>query len=133
MFPTCKYVKGFVLRPTNLQADLLEIYSSLSFVGGLILLNLLERDIPHNLLIADRGCTMYIIPRQHESKQANLDKLRCGFFEISGLAICWEKDFYDKLDKATFEEYLTKYVSLPDKEFDQIKEDLKKSLIKSYK
>lgn len=57
-------VKGFVLTPLDPKADQAEIFNSLSFVFGLFINEILDRNIPHNILIVDSGKTIYILPRK---------------------------------------------------------------------
>jgi hypothetical protein len=116
-------VRGLVIRPTDEDADFGEIYTSMSYVAGTITNILLEKDIAHNLIFSDKGRTIYIIPRQHESVQ-NQKNLKCGFFEIGGLAICRNKEFYDNITAQTFEEALKKEVSLSDQEFESLKKEI---------
>jgi ATP adenylyltransferase/5',5'''-P-1,P-4-tetraphosphate phosphorylase II len=114
-------VRGFVLRPIEENAELGDIYSSISFVAGTITNYLLEKLIPHNLIVADKGLTIYIIPRQHEDTY-KIKSLRCAWLEIAGLALCRDEETYNTLTKKGFEEILTNHVSLTEKEFGDIRE-----------
>jgi len=114
-------VRGFVLKPFEEKAELADVYSSLSFVAGTITNYLLEKEVPHNLLFADSGLTIYIIPRQHEKVRKN-ETLQCAWLEIAGLAICRSEEYFNKIDKDSYEEVLTKEVSLSEKDFNALKE-----------
>lgn len=73
-------VKGYVLSPLDSKAEQSAIYSSLAFVFGLIVNELLEQNIPHNAVMLDSGNTIYIMPRKF-STETN----RTAFLEMSGV------------------------------------------------
>ena len=114
-------VKSLAIRPYDINADIGDIYSSLSFVAGAITNILLEKNIPHNLLISDKGTTIYIIPRTYE-KEIHEDKIRCTWLECSGVAICRNKKFYDAINKKEFEKILSDEVSITKTEFKELKD-----------
>lgn len=82
---------------------------------------MLEKEIPHNLIFADLGQTIYIIPRQHESLHQN-ETMKCAWMEVAGLAICRDEETYNTITTKSFEEILAAQVSLDEKEFNEIKE-----------
>ena len=110
-----------VIRPFDINVDIGEIYSSLSFVAGAITNILLEKNIPHNLIISDKGKTIYIIPRIYEKEIQN-DNLRCAWLECSGVAICRNKNFYESITKKEFEKILSDEVSISETEFKELKD-----------
>lgn len=112
-----------VVRAQDEKADPAEIYKSIAFATGTICNMMLEQNIPHNLIFSNHGRTVYIIPREFESKQ-DKSKMNCGFFEIAGLAICKDKDFYDKLTLKEYEAFLSQCVSLNSKKFKAFKEEV---------
>jgi len=124
-------VRAFVLKPFEEKAELADIYSSLSFVAGTITNYLLEKEIPHNLLFSDNGQTIYIIPRQHENSHKN-ESIKCAWFEIAGLVLCRDEEFYNKVDKNIFEEVLKKEVSLSEADFNVLKDDALAVFRKNY-
>lgn len=116
-------VRGFVLKPFDEKAELGDIYSSVSFVAGTITNYLLEKEIPHNLIVSDIGQTVYIIPRQHQDKQEKT-AFKCAWLEIAGLALCKSEDAYEKVTKEAYEDVLENQVSLKQADFDAIKDSV---------
>ena len=45
------------------DVDLSEIHTSLAYVAGTITNLLLDKNIPHNILISNQGKNIFIIPR----------------------------------------------------------------------
>lgn len=118
-------VRGIVLKPIEENADLGDTFSSLSFVAGTITNYLLEKSIPHNIIFSDVGTTVYIIPRQHEDNYKT-KAMKSAWLELSGLIVCRDAETYDKISKEGFEEILREQVSLGEKEFNEVKEDVLK-------
>lgn len=118
-------VRGIVLRPIEEKAELGDVYSSLSFVAGTITNYLLENAIPHNIVFADVGMTIYIIPRKHEDEH-KWKSMKSAWLELAGLIICRDEEAYNTVSQKSFEDVLRDQVSLPEKEFDKIKEDVLK-------
>jgi len=120
--------RTFVIRPIDKNADIGDIYSSLSFAVGALTNILLDKNIPHNIFISEKGYCIYITPRIYE-KDVHDDNMKCAWLEIAGVAICRNKKFYESITQEVFEKILQTEVSLSDKDFDE----LKSTIIKFFK
>jgi hypothetical protein len=83
---------------------------------------MIDKNIPHNILIADDGMTMYIIPRKFDLLIENVNfftsfETLCGFIKCK-VEMAYKSMKYDEFVKRM------QNVSLKDTEFTQIKEDL---------
>ena len=74
-----------MLSPLDDKADQSDIFSSLSFVFGLVVNELLEQNIAHNVIFMNAGRTIYIIPRKFQT-EAN----RAAWLEFAGVFLCKE-------------------------------------------
>jgi len=124
--------KTIVIQPMDTNTDIGKIYSSLSFAAGAITNILLENNIPHNILMSEKGCCIYIVPRKYEKDRQD-DNMNCSLFEISGLAVCKNKDFYDNLTKEEYEKILKAEASLNDYDFTELKTKIEKFFKSAYK
>lgn len=57
----------------------------MSFVFGLIVNELLESNIPHNIVICDGGYSIYIIPRKFQT-----EKNMAAWLQFAGIHVCTE-------------------------------------------
>ena len=60
---------------------------ALSHTAGIVLNYLIDQNIPHNILIADEGMTLYIIPRKFDLLIENIQfftsfETLCGFIKF---------------------------------------------------
>ena len=113
------------------ETSLEDAQEALAHTAGVVLNYMIDKNIPHNLLIADDGMTMYIIPRKFDLLIENVTfftsfETLCGFIkckvEMSYKSMKYE-DLYKRLNTA---------VSLKDTEFNQIKEDLIQKFLTEY-
>eukprot|EP01016_Furgasonia_blochmanni_P003727 TRINITY_DN11462_c0_g1_i2.p1 TRINITY_DN11462_c0_g1~~TRINITY_DN11462_c0_g1_i2.p1 ORF type:complete len:387 (-),score=63.45 TRINITY_DN11462_c0_g1_i2:114-1274(-) len=116
-------VRTLVLSPANKEADIGDIFSSLSFVAGTVTERLLQNNVPHNILFSDKGNTVYIFPRKFETENANED-IRCATLEIAGIAICRNLACYKELTLEKFHEILREEVSLKIDQFNKLVDDV---------
>jgi len=81
-------LRTLVLSPdideTNEDASLEDAQEALSHTAGIVLNYLIDLNIPHNILIADEGMTIYIIPRKFDLLIENVSfytsfESLCGF------------------------------------------------------
>jgi hypothetical protein len=62
-------VRTLVLSPDiapDSDTSLEDAQEALAHAAGVVLNHLIDKNIPHNLLIADEGMTIYIIPRKFD-------------------------------------------------------------------
>lgn len=92
---------------------------------------LIDQNIPHNILIADDGMTLYVIPRKFDlliervSFYTSFESL-CGFVKFKN------KQAYDQVSHEDFFEQLKSNVSLGKEDFDRMKEELVAKFTKEY-
>lgn len=68
------------------------VQNSIANCVNLILTDLIDAEIPHNLLISDKGHTFYVIPRQFDD--ANLPLNTC-WNDVSGVITVRDKNLFD--------------------------------------
>jgi hypothetical protein len=88
---------------------------SISSFVNIILSTLIDSSIPHNILIADKGQTFYIIPRRHVD-QDNLPINTC-WNDLCGLVTYKEEDAFNQGEP---EKILSEYVSLDDSLYEEL-------------
>ena len=69
---------------SNQEASLEDAQEALAHTAGIVLNYLIDQNIPHNILIADEGMTLYIIPRKFDLLIENVSfftsfETLCGF------------------------------------------------------
>jgi len=90
---------------------------------GVVLNYLIDKNIPHNLLIADEGMTVYLIPRKFDLLIENVNFFT-SFETLCGFVKCKVEPAYKALKYEEFYKRVQAGVSLKDSEFNMIKEDL---------
>jgi hypothetical protein len=113
------------------ETSLEDAQEALSHTAGIILNYLIDNNIPHNILVADEGMTLYIIPRKFDLLIENVSfftsfETLCGFVKFK------TQDAYDKVDIATLNQQLKDFVSLTDVDFDRMKQELVEKFLKEY-
>jgi len=123
-------VRSFVISP-DIQEDseqgLEEALDSLTHCVGVILNHLIDRNIPHHILITDEGMTMYVIPRKFDLIIENVTFFT-SFETLCGFVRCKTESSYKGMDAAEFTKRVSGQVSLDDKGF----EDLKKEIVNKF-
>ena len=83
-------LKTLILSPdideANEEASLEDAQEALAHTAGIVLNYLIDLNIPHNLLVADEGMTIYIIPRKFDLLIENVSfftsfETLCGFLK----------------------------------------------------
>lgn len=103
----------------------------MSHAAGVVFNYLIDKNIPHNLLIADEGMTMYIIPRKFDLLIENVNFFT-SFETLCGLVKCKVETSYKNLRYEEFDKRLQAGVSLKDTEFATIKQDLIEKFLSEY-
>ena len=119
-------VRTLILSPdvnSESEASLEDAQEALAHTAGVVLNYLIDKNIPHNLLLADDGMTIYIIPRKFDLLIENVNfftsyETLCGFIK------CKSEIAYKNFKVDDFKKRVTAGVSLKESEFDQIKADL---------
>jgi hypothetical protein len=127
-------VRTLVLSPeiTNeSEASLEDAQESLAHAAGVVFNYLIDKNIPHNLLIADEGMTMYILPRKFDLLIENVNFFT-SFETLCGLVKCKVETSFKSLKHDEFVKRVSGGVSLKDTEFAQIKQDLIEKFLTEY-
>lgn len=127
-------VRTLILSPditADSEASLEDAQEALSHTAGVVLNFLIDKNIPHNLLIADEGMTIYIIPRKFDLLIENVNfftsfETLCGFIKNK------VETGYKNIKHEEFVKRLSGGVSLKDNEFEDIKEELIQKFLSEY-
>lgn len=92
---------------------------SISHVVDTILAILLEKEVPHNLLISNQGKTIYVIPRKFH--QSELTFNTC-WNDICGLPTFKEEEKFNSFKETDYIEILQNNVTVSKEEFSQFTE-----------
>jgi hypothetical protein len=84
---------------------------------------LIDNNIPHNILMADEGMTMYIIPRKFDLLIENINFFT-SFETLCGFIKCQSRQAYESMDEAELVKKLENCVSYGEKEFNDLKNTL---------
>lgn len=105
--------------------------ASVAHAVGVILNILIDNNIPHNLLIADQGETVYVIPRKFDLL-INAINFSTEFNDLCGLVKCKDEKSFESLTEAQYQKFLKKDVALNAETFDKVKSDLISKFTKEY-
>lgn len=83
-------VRALVISPdisASSEASLEDAQEALAHAAGVVINYLIDKNIPHNLLIADEGMTLYLIPRKFDLLIENISfstgfETLCGFVKV---------------------------------------------------
>ena len=91
-------LKTILLSPdideTKEDASLEDAQEALAHTAGIVLNYLIDMNIPHNILIADEGMTLYIIPRKFDLLIENVSFFT-SFETLSGFIKCKTENAYN--------------------------------------
>ena len=104
---------------------------ALAHVAGVVLNYLIDKNIPHNLLIADEGMTLYIIPRKFDLLIENVS-FNTSFETLCGFVKCKIESAYKTMKYDEFQKRLSSSVSLKESEFAAIKQDIIQKFMTEY-
>lgn len=127
-------VRALVLSPeitSESEASLEDAQEALAHTAGVVFNYLIDKNIPHNILIADEGMTMYIIPRKFDLLIENVSfftsfETLCGFIKTKSEVA------YKNMKSEDVKKRMTAGVSLKENEFDAIKKDLMDKFLTEY-
>ncbi len=112
--------------------ELEDAQEALAHAAGVVLNHLIEANIPHNILIADDGMTMYIIPRKFDMLIENV-QFFTSFESLCGFVKFKTEAGYQNTTWAEVSEALSTQVSMPQQEFDALKNTLVEKFLSEYK
>ena len=97
--------------------EIVSLEDSIAHVVDTILAILLEKEVPHNLLISNEGRTIYVIPRKFH--QSELVFNTC-WNDICGLPTFKEEEKFKNFEEIDFVEILQNNVSISKEEFENL-------------
>ena len=103
----------------------------MAHAAGVVLNHLIEANIPHNILVADEGMTMYIIPRQFDMLIENV-QFFTSFESLCGFVKFKTEQAYQDSTWAEVSESLKTQVSMSQPDFDNIKNALVDKFLSEY-
>lgn len=93
--------------------------------------HLIDRNIPHNILIADEGMTLYIIPRKFDLLIEGVNFFT-SFESLCGYIKCKNEAGYKSIKQDELCKRLTAGVSLKEGEFNALKNELVEKFLTEY-
>lgn len=127
-------VRTLVLSPeitSESEASLEDAQEALAHTAGVVFNYLIDKNIPHNILIADEGMTMYIIPRKFDLLIDNVSFFT-SFETLCGFVKCKVESAYKNMKADEFKKRVSQGVSLKENEFENIKKDLIEKFLSEY-
>jgi hypothetical protein len=127
-------IKAFVVRPlasTEEKEDSglgaleggSEPTDSVAHAVGVILNMLIDGNTPHNILVSDRGETVYVIPRKFDML-INAAHFSTEFNDLCGLLKCKDEKSYDSITWEQYAKFLKREVALDDDAFLKLQKNL---------
>jgi len=116
------------------QADtgLEDAQEALAHTAGIVLNYLIDQNIPHNLLIADDGMTLYVIPRKFDLLIERV-AFKTSFESLCGFVQFKNKDAFDKNpDHAGIFDSMKQNVSVSEEDFGRFKTELVAKFMEEY-
>jgi hypothetical protein len=113
------------------EPSLEDAQEALSHTAGIVLNYLIDQNIPHNILIADEGMTLYIIPRKFDMLIDNVPfftsfESLCGFIKFKN------QESYDNFDFQQIASIMQNNISLSEEDFNRMKQELVSKFMKEY-
>lgn len=127
-------IKTLVLSPDITQdsdISLEDAQEALAHAAGVVLNYMIDKNIPHNLLVSDEGMTVYIIPRKFDLLIENINFFT-SFETLCGFIKCKVEAGYKGMKYEDFCKRASQSVSLKDSEFSNFKEELIDKFLSEY-
>ena len=102
------------------NTELEDAQEALAHAAGVVLNHLIEANIPHNILVADEGMTLYIIPRKFDMLIENV-QFFTSFESLCGFVKFKNEQAYVNMDWQQVGEALASQVSMSQGEFEFLK------------
>jgi hypothetical protein len=105
------------------DTSLEDAQEALAHAAGVVLNHLIDKNIPHNLLIADEGMTIYIIPRKFDLLIEGVTFFT-SFESLCGVVKCKTEAGFKTIKQDELSKRLQSAVSLKDTEFTALKKEI---------
>ena len=95
--------------------------NSISHLVNLILSKLIDKEMPHNMVITNQGRTFYLIPRKFENKK---HKINTCWNDLAGLITCKEQKTFDEIKEDEIDKFFKDEVSIESTNFQTLTQDI---------
>ena len=95
--------------------------NSISHLVNLILTKLIDKEIPHNMVMTNQGRTFYLIPRKFENKK---HKINTCWNDLAGLITCKEQKTFDEIKEDEIDKFFKDEVSIESTNFQTLTQDI---------
>ena len=95
--------------------------NSISHIVNLLLSKLIDKEIPHNIIMTNQGKTFYVIPRKFEDKK---QKYNSCWNDLSGLITCKDQKSFDEINEEEINKFFKDEISMESGEFYKINQDI---------
>ena len=95
--------------------------NSISHIVNLILSKLIDKEIPHNIIMTNQGKCFYLIPRKFEDRKQRFNSC---WNDLAGLITCKEEKTYNDITEEDINKFYKDEISMDKNEFDKINEDI---------
>lgn len=119
-----------VLKPdlADSTTSIEDAHESLAHVAGVFVNHMVEKNIPHNMLISDDGLTFYIIPRKFDIS-VDENTYYSGWSDLTGLIKCVDETIFEQTNEAEkVEDFIKNNLGIGRKNFD----DLIKGIVEKF-
>jgi hypothetical protein len=127
-------VRTLVLSPDispEAETSLEDAQEALAHAAGVVLNHLIDKNLPHNLLIADEGMTLYLIPRKFDLLIEGVTFFT-SFESLCGVVKCKTEAGYKSLKQDEACKRLSTAVSLKEAEFEALKREIVDKFLTEY-
>lgn len=127
-------VRTLVLSPDiapDSDTSLEDAQEALAHAAGVVLNHLIDKNIPHNLLIAEEGMTIYIIPRKFDLLIEGVT-FSTSYETLCGVIKCKTEAGYKAAKQEDLCKRLSTAVSLKDSEFTTLKKEIMTKFLTEY-
>ena len=104
---------------------------SVAHAVGVLLNLMIDSNIPHNLMIADKGERVFLIPRKFDML-INAANFSTEYTDVCGLVKCKNESTFGSVSYDLFDKFLRKEVAIDTETFNKIKTDLVAKFEKEY-
>jgi hypothetical protein len=113
------------------NTELEDAQEALAHAAGVVLNHLIEANIPHNILVADEGMTLYIIPRKFDMLIENV-QFFTSFESLCGFVKFKTESAYQAAQWPEVASQLASEVSMTPAEFIELKQTLVNKFLSEY-
>lgn len=106
---------------------------ALTHAAGVVINHMIETNMPHNILIADEGMTMYIMPRKFDMLLDESVNFYTSFESLSGFTKFKTEQAFDQASSGNpIAETLANHVSLDAEEWEEFKANIMNKFSSEY-